>query len=714
MSDPSIGSSSPNWATLIKNSNESDLELADFVNPVGTNDLDVPFELAQTFPLLMGIGSADPTGGGQMSPYAPVFHPMGSYASHLLALEQAAQINPQSLGGPSLRALDGNVEQFFDRAEYNMYANNETNNEQQQQKMSQEGNGGGGVCGGESRAFLEQLELLPDANVLQRDFWRGTGQEAAIRAASQCWPGRECFRDLNQLIAAVASQVETAGGSQQAAAPEIDNDTKSTAAADEEKPAETAQLDKDTCNEMKFAEQQSKSPPPPPQREWWRAATFQPQQEATSSGWKPYSYGRLNPGAETKTNDKSCDDATNGTAGNSPNADFPSFEDFAKQVSDCSLSSSEYLSTLRNLMIRAHNLMLPLLRGRFANMSQVQMAAYTSAILEVTPLHPSIFLPAHLSHPVTASAGLFSPHRPHGFTHPDLAHLQQPRPVLVNVGTQTDYHCWCMHISMFPPPPLHMPPAPPQSQAPLQPPSRIQSSAAAYYGGSSGARMMAPCLTSPVSFWAHRPMVASPSNRVIVKQVNNIFLQPTGPVMPMMPMMHFSVPSNGGHAGDMPFVVYDINDNYPGAAASMAQMMPNVMNNMHFMPPDAMPPTGIVIPPMTVSMRTFKPMHETFASFEAPEESDLNEELADANSGSDATLVPKQGAEKDNRIGTSRNAYEFPVEADEEELIKSETFTNSNTTLTETDLNREPNANAQIDMLSSKPKVNGSKACKLF
>lgn len=163
-------------------------------------------------------------------------------------------------------------------------------------------------------------------------------------------------------------------------------------------------------------------------RDWWQAAAFTPQEHLQSQAqpvqpvqprsidspveWMPYSYGALTV-SQTVSEEKedmappsagpkaACTGSIAPTIGNNDNNtndnsqdDFPSFEDFARQVSECSLSSSEYIATLRNLMIRAHNLMLPLLRGRFANMTQVQMAAYTTAILEVTPLHPSLFLPS--------------------------------------------------------------------------------------------------------------------------------------------------------------------------------------------------------------------------------------------------------------------------------------------------------------------------------
>lgn len=74
--------------------------------------------------------------------------------------------------------------------------------------------------------------------------------------------------------------------------------------------------------------------------------------------------------------------------------EFPSFESFAGQLDDMGVKRDEFMATLRNLLIRANDLMLPLLQGPFKYMTTLQMAEYTSAILETPPLHPSIFLPA--------------------------------------------------------------------------------------------------------------------------------------------------------------------------------------------------------------------------------------------------------------------------------------------------------------------------------
>lgn len=67
----------------------------------------------------------------------------------------------------------------------------------------------------------------------------------------------------------------------------------------------------------------------------------------------------------------------------------------------------------------------------------------------------------------------------------------------------------------------------------------------------------------------------TPTKRVIIKQVNSIFLQPTGPMMPnmpLMPMMQFIRPSVG--PTDMP--MYDINESYnPNYASTLPSGMPH-------------------------------------------------------------------------------------------------------------------------------------------
>lgn len=62
----------------------------------------------------------------------------------------------------------------------------------------------------------------------------------------------------------------------------------------------------------------------------------------------------------------------------------------------------------------------------------------------------------------------------------------------------------------------------------------------------------------------------APTKRVIIKQVNSIFLQPTGPMMPnmpLMPMMQFIRPNVG--PTDMPCSMYDINQSYNPSYGSM-------------------------------------------------------------------------------------------------------------------------------------------------
>lgn len=69
------------------------------------------------------------------------------------------------------------------------------------------------------------------------------------------------------------------------------------------------------------------------------------------------------------------------------------FGPFAGKLGACGLSRDEYLGTLRNLLVRANEMMAPLIHGPIEQMSQVQFAAYTSAILNSPALHPSLFLP---------------------------------------------------------------------------------------------------------------------------------------------------------------------------------------------------------------------------------------------------------------------------------------------------------------------------------
>ncbi|XP_043071868.1 uncharacterized protein LOC6565219 [Drosophila grimshawi] len=239
---------------------------------------------------------------------------------------------------------------------------------------------------------------------------------------------------------------------------------------------------KDEVLASSFAETRKQKQGAASRREWWQADVFIPQQRRTPRSpyprvdWTPYSYGSISTLPEATSNmTPSMDDrkeevldfvapimptpmSSSNMSSEGTEAEFPSFEDFVKQVADCGLSSSEYLGTLRNLLLRAHNLMLPLLCGRFAKMSQAQMAAYTTAILEVTPLHPSLFLPSNVS----------SSH-PQSLTPQDLVRMhvsvyggsglsalppnpqpEPPPPLLIDVGTQTDYECWCFCRPMGP------------------------------------------------------------------------------------------------------------------------------------------------------------------------------------------------------------------------------------------------------------------------
>lgn len=72
---------------------------------------------------------------------------------------------------------------------------------------------------------------------------------------------------------------------------------------------------------------------------------------------------------------------------------YPPFEMFAEQLDHCGLAREEFIGTLRNLLIRANDMLAPLLQGPFVHMTPTQIAAYTTAILETPPLHPSLFLP---------------------------------------------------------------------------------------------------------------------------------------------------------------------------------------------------------------------------------------------------------------------------------------------------------------------------------
>jgi len=121
------------------------------------------------------------------------------------------------------------------------------------------------------------------------------------------------------------------------------------------------------------------------------------QQPDPSTPWTAYYYGRSGAAEEPSfaRPNNSCTAefvAESSMSGSSP--EFPSFESFAAQLDDIGLARDEFMATLRNLLIRANDLMAPLLRGAFQHMTPIQMAEYTTAILETPPLHPSLFMPA--------------------------------------------------------------------------------------------------------------------------------------------------------------------------------------------------------------------------------------------------------------------------------------------------------------------------------
>ncbi|KAL7743529.1 hypothetical protein ACLKA6_013336 [Drosophila palustris] len=677
MTDPSIGSSSPNWASLISNGS-----VPNFITELPESSVQKAIISGPT-----SESAQDVNVSGQMSPYAPVFHPMGSYASHLLALEQAAQINMQSP-----RPIPTTPEAFYDRPEIFSYKGpkpmhpqifhcplgNWQRNLQPRELLAE------AVQQVKDTAAIPQQPNAPPQEYTDKhpssvtheyaeapqlaavstEYWRESEPQVSPQAQPQLvplshefWqnvepqgpgltltpalpPSSEYFQNIEKLIVALAPHSrgpalplprECCVLPQSQAAPtalalaippathkqwqDLASSSQLTFGTPQhleywasvkphpgstigstQLPIEHGQpvpltrewrsnneqhsmdwwSDMDHANVVESQQPQAQLPshqavlpssdwwpeieqksatvpslPPfhrnchaeaelqqsqsvPVSREWWQAAAFTPQREhhpvqpvqvkpVQPSEWKPYSYAPLaatHPIDETKQvsallseKNKQTDPDTADTPSNprpsrsgSPSTDFPSFEDFARQVSDCSLSSSEYIATLRNLMLRAHNLMLPLLRGRFANMTQVQMAAYTTAILEVTPLHPSLFLPSNVPRPWTSSGGRYPACHPYSLTTQDLSD-PNPRPMLVNASTQTEYHCWCMHMSMYPPPPLHVqPPAAPPPPPPPPAPSRSQANPSAHFAAPNGPRIMAPCGTAPLSFWG-RPIM---------------------------------------------------------------------------------------------------------------------------------------------------------------------------------------------------------------
>ncbi|ALC48802.1 maker294, partial [Drosophila busckii] len=507
MTDPSIGSSSPHWANLISSNNMPTFVIESTPHNVTYNVPLVPPAAAQQLPLLMS---------GQMSPYAPVFHPMGSYASHLMALEQAAQINPVPAPPPPPRPMDPNLEDFYDRAPISEIL----------------------LYNGQPPAHVQTFLYPVEANLNLMPQQQPQQQQPPVAAGpirGPWWSEQHVEQQSQVLAPPTPTASPTFEGWRHAHKQSMD--VAKTLAAAQHIPELRLLPPRDPWFE-------SEAKLPAPRREWWQAAAFKPKKKPQAAAqppvqlvhprkadcWLPYGYVPqlavaptaapsfatkvkvelpaaaaaamstlpLQPtgmGTEAGGNNISYS-FTSSSSSSSIDAlsDFPSFEEFASQVSDCSLSSSEYMATLRNLIMRAHNLMLPLLRGRFAKMSQAQMAAYTTALLGVTPLHPSLFLPT-LSTQSSDRPWLDvrADHLPPP-SHPplDLPRTKQ-RPMRFDVGTQTEYHCWCMHISMYPPPPLppHVPP-PPCGAHFAGPPPPPQP---------NGPCLMAPC----ASFWG-RPM----------------------------------------------------------------------------------------------------------------------------------------------------------------------------------------------------------------
>ncbi|XP_030379112.1 uncharacterized protein LOC115627543 [Scaptodrosophila lebanonensis] len=121
---------------------------------------------------------------------------------------------------------------------------------------------------------------------------------------------------------------------------------------------------------------------------------------------------------------------------------YPPLDDFGTDLDFCGIARDEYLGTLRNLVIRANDMLLPLLRGGFANLTASQIAAYTSAILNAPPLHPSLFMPANIPRPWLDNWELPA-HHPQSLTPEDLARINE-RPEMSDGSTQTEFRCYCM------------------------------------------------------------------------------------------------------------------------------------------------------------------------------------------------------------------------------------------------------------------------------
>ncbi|XP_070074662.1 histone-lysine N-methyltransferase SETD1B-A isoform X2 [Drosophila takahashii] len=183
--------------------------------------------------------------------------------------------------------------------------------------------------------------------------------------------------------------------------------------------------------------------------------------ETPGVSWVPYYFGSprtrttgedpLSPetgAARSRNNSRSHCECRGEASEVGTSTEFPSFESFAGQLDEIGLARDEFMATLRNLLIRANDLLAPLLQGPFQHMTPIQMAEYTSAILETPPLHPSLFMPANVPRPWTGLTGLSLPYdiHPHSLTPEDLARIQAlPKPV--DAATQTEFRCMCMLLS---------------------------------------------------------------------------------------------------------------------------------------------------------------------------------------------------------------------------------------------------------------------------
>ncbi|XP_026847035.1 uncharacterized protein LOC6601739 [Drosophila persimilis] len=147
-------------------------------------------------------------------------------------------------------------------------------------------------------------------------------------------------------------------------------------------------------------------------------------------------------------------------------ANYPPFEEFVAQLDNWDVRREEFIGTLRNLMVRANDLLKPLLGGRFSQMTPEQIAAYTSTILNSGPLHPSLFLPFHAQRPWEGDGLELPSSHPHSLTPEDLA-LIRALCSKKDATTQTEYDCLCMLLGFPGIPPLDRPQAGPFAGPPL-------------------------------------------------------------------------------------------------------------------------------------------------------------------------------------------------------------------------------------------------------